>query len=166
MAQHFSSRGGSSWTRTYPPLKVIKDYKRIPQKYYLGMEAKVTAELMWKYGVNNVRGAMFSRPTKYTVDDIDALVGFLGHYNELVYRDLYQDLKEMLPLSSSSSENSYNSREFTPNTVRQARWQSNKENGACFKCGEKGHKAVNCPKGRRCFQCGKFGHLRADCPNL
>jgi hypothetical protein len=46
--------------------------------------------------------------------------------------------------------------------------------GACFSCGEEGHRAADCPSGgaRRsgggggaCFNCGGQGHRAANCPN-
>ena len=43
--------------------------------------------------------------------------------------------------------------------------------GTCHKCGDKGHKARDCPKGRGkpgpkekgCFRCGRTRHLKRDC---
>ena len=53
--QHFESkRGGSAFTRLYRPIRVHAEYRRIPQRYYLGMEAKITAECMLLHGINNV----------------------------------------------------------------------------------------------------------------
>lgn len=52
--QHFARRGGSAFTRLYRPIRVHAEYRRIPQRYYLGMEAKITAEAMLQYGINNV----------------------------------------------------------------------------------------------------------------
>lgn len=70
--QHFeSTRGGSAFTRLYRPIRVCAEYRRIPQRYYLGMESKVTAEKMLQHGLNNVRGAMFSETRNYTMADID-----------------------------------------------------------------------------------------------
>mmetsp|Transcript_25599 Transcript_25599/g.59062 ORF Transcript_25599/g.59062 Transcript_25599/m.59062 type:complete len:243 (-) Transcript_25599:504-1232(-) len=98
--QHLMKRGGSKWTKEHKPIKVLKEYTRIPSAYVLGQEAKVTAELMLKHGVNNVRGAMFAKPRMYTLEDLDALTGFLGHYNELSYKEIAFNLKKTLPLSS------------------------------------------------------------------
>ena len=47
-------------------------------------------------------------------------------------------------------------------------------NGICYKCGEKGHRAMNCPKNNveghknrgfrgTCNHCGKVGHKERDC---
>ena len=56
--QHWSGTGqGAAWTRRHAPIRVVFQHKRVPALYYLGLEAKVTAEWMLKHGVNNVRGA-------------------------------------------------------------------------------------------------------------
>lgn len=94
---HFSDGGGSAWTRLHKPISIMKQYKRVPGEYSLGLEAQVTANLMWKLGVNNVRGAMFSETRDYTRRDLVALTGFLGHYNELDYQALYRALRDTLP---------------------------------------------------------------------
>ena len=102
---HFNE-DGSSWTKLHPPLKVYEEHKRVPEKYYLGLESQITAQYMFKYGVNNVRGAMYTRTKNYTLKELQSLVGFIGHYNELKYRDLHNTLREELttwPTSSSSS---------------------------------------------------------------
>ena len=54
MKEHLSEKGGSMWTRLHKPIKVILEYKRVPTMHFLGLESKVTAETMLKYGVNNV----------------------------------------------------------------------------------------------------------------
>ena len=66
--QHWSGTGqGAAWTRRHAPIRVVFQHKRVPELYYLGLEAKVTAEWMLKHGVNNVRGAMFAETRKYTL---------------------------------------------------------------------------------------------------
>ena len=95
--QHLSRRGGSKWTRTHRPIEVIDEYKRIPSRYVLGTESKVTAEYMYKYGVNNVRGAAFCKATEFTKDDLENLTAFLGHYNQLSYTHLHKELRKVLP---------------------------------------------------------------------
>ena len=65
LQQHADGQG-AAWTRLHKPVRVAFLYKRVPTQYYLGMEAKITAEWMLKYGVNNVRGAMFAETRPYT----------------------------------------------------------------------------------------------------
>jgi predicted GIY-YIG superfamily endonuclease len=141
--QHQSERGGSKWTRLHKPIRIMKAYNRIPEAYVLGMEAKVTAETMLKFGINNVRGAMFAEPRDYTHTDIRALTGFLGHYNNLGYQDveekLERDLRPDLPFSKSDS-NALNS----PPRKRKKKRKS--KDDFCYNCGKKGHWAYQCPQ--------------------
>lgn len=151
LRQHFQSdRFASAWTQTYPPQKVVREYRRVPSRFALGMEAQVTAELMWEYGVNNVRGAMFSHPKPFTGDDIDSLVSFIGHFNSLSYQKVRDYLEPTLP---------------TP-----------KKSIRCFRCGKYGHVASTCSAKiakkktpltrKKCRLCGKFGHIAVDCSQI
>lgn len=118
----------------HEPIKVLREYKRIPDEYLLGMESKVTAQLMLEFGVNNVRGSMFCSPREYHTGDLDSLTKFLGHYNDLNYRKVNARLSQTLPASpgrrkkQNGSNNGY-------------RWR----NGRCFNCGKAGHMAASCP---------------------
>jgi predicted GIY-YIG superfamily endonuclease len=108
--QHFAKRGGSTWTRLHKPIRVIDEYKRIPSRYLMGMEAQKTAEYMMKYGVNNVRGAGYCTSREFTIDNAADLTTFLGHYNQLSYRDLRRQLREVLPEPDSSTSSSQSAR--------------------------------------------------------
>lgn len=138
MQEHLSERGGSKWTRIHKPVRLAKEYRRIPSEYYLGKEAQVTAELMLKNGINNVRGAMFAEPRPYTRADIDALTAFLGHFNNLDYTELGAKLEVEL--------------EPAPWTTRSRRQKKKKRrkkatrSDRCFYCGEQGHWAHECPE--------------------
>ena len=116
--QHWSARGGSKWTKFHKPVRVMQQYRRIPAKYALGMEAKVTAEYMYKYGVNNVRGAMFAHWEEYTLNDLEKLVGFLGHFNGLSYNDVRQELQKSLPPASIETNSSTASSRISRTTKR------------------------------------------------
>lgn len=137
--EHKSPRGGSKWTKMHPPIRILHETRRIPKAYYLGMEATITAEYMLKYGINNVRGAMFSETRQYTTADTDTLTKFLGHHNNLDYTDLVVHLKQILP--KDETENIY------PPQKKSRMWMPHDERvkkDICFKCGEKGHWAKDC----------------------
>lgn len=121
--QHQRGRG-SQWTRLYKPLRVIREEKRIPHKFLLGLESKITAELMLEFGVNNVRGSMFCSPRDYHVGDVHSLTKFLGHYCDLNYRKVSARLSQTLPAIPGKSH-------------RPMR---------CYCCGKFGHKAFACPE--------------------
>ena len=36
--------------------------------------------------------------------------------------------------------------------------------GECDHCGERGHRAAQCPKRLTCWTCGELGHRSAECP--
>lgn len=141
--EHFhTARSGSKWTRMHKPMRVMKQYKRVSEDHYLGLEAKVTATLMWKHGVNNVRGAFFSQPRMYTQDDIDALRGFLGHFNCLSFAETSDVLKRTLPPGNRYSGNRNSIQNDSKNFRKVV-----KSSDRCYKCGHKGHWQQDCPKG-------------------
>lgn len=135
MRQHLSTRGGSKWTRIYKPVGMVTEYRRVPADYYLGKEAQVTAELMLKHGVNNVRGAMFTETRLYTRSDIQALTGFLGHFNNLDYKKLKARLQQELEPAAK-----------TKSRRKRKRKRKFKKSDRCFRCGELGHWANECLK--------------------
>jgi len=177
--QHMvSEKGGSAWTSQHTPIRVWKEYRRIPRRYALGWEAQVTAELMWKFGVNNVRGAMFAQRRLFDQSDLSTLVRFIGHHNSLPYARVQKVLQQSLPPAPS-----------TKDTVRRQRarlrqgtmpstgspWMGSPANTSdrlkcCYQCGKPGHFAADCPSStkpsrRKCGNCGNYGHITADCPD-
>lgn len=126
--QHERGRG-SKWTRLYKPIRVLREHRRIPSKFLLGLESKVTAECMLEYGVNNVRGSYFCSPRDYHIGDVDALTKFLGHYCDLNYRKVNARLLQTLPATPGKP---HRRRATIP--------------ARCYCCGELGHKASKCPK--------------------
>jgi predicted GIY-YIG superfamily endonuclease len=49
--------GCSAWTRRYPPLEIIKEFKNVSNFE----EDMITKQYMYKYGINNVRGGSYVR---------------------------------------------------------------------------------------------------------
>lgn len=148
--QHFeSNRGGSAFTRLYRPIRVHAEYRRIPQRYYLGMEAKITAQQMLLHGINNVRGAMFSETRNYTMADIDSLTAFLGHFNDLSYAHVRSTLKESLPSAAvADGENAAAAKRRKRKRARMRKKEKMKttRKGRCFRCGKEGHYSYECPE--------------------
>ena len=126
--QHERGRG-SKWTRLYKPIRVLREHKRIPSEFLLGLESKITAECMLEFGVNNVRGSYFCSPRDYHIGDVDALTKFLGHYCDLNYRKVNARLLQTLPATPGKP---HRRRATIP--------------ARCYCCGELGHKASKCPK--------------------
>ena len=135
--EHLSTRGGSAWTRLHRPTGKIVETIRCRSPYTLGVEASVTAKYLLQYGLNNVRGAMFSDPRPFTHEDIPALTAFLGHFNDLNYRDLDASLQKALPRLPP--------REQTKQSSYSRKSSRNRKNDVCYKCGQKGHWAADCP---------------------
>jgi len=104
-AEHMSHRGGSSWTRDHKPLRMVESVDHLSSDACLGVEATKTAQYMWRYGVNSVRGAYFCQRQPYTApEDVLALTGFLGHFNGLKYSEVAERLEKSLPELSSTDK--------------------------------------------------------------
>ena len=143
--QHMhSDRGGSAFTRLHKPLRVCAEHRRIPRKFYLGMEAQITAEYMLQFGINNVRGAMFAETREYTMADLDSLTAFIGHYADLNYSFIRSTLQESLPAVAEVDGGSSTKRRKRKR-ARMRKKMKAKKKGRCFNCGESGHYSYECP---------------------
>lgn len=162
--QHLSPGGGSSWTRTHKPLRLVQVYKNIPREYYLGKEAQVTAELMLSHGVNNVRGAMFSETREYSVEDIPALKGFLGHYNDVSYRQLGRWLYRELWLLQNKKEENEERMEAAQVQMQKMQVQFRTETTMTSTTTPPRFQSKY-KRYDKCFCCGKLGHWARECPN-
>jgi cellular nucleic acid-binding protein len=185
--QHFeSSRGGSVWTKQHRPIRVIEFYRRVPYRYRLGLESQITAKYMWERGVNNVRGSQFSQPRTFTSApaDLEGLVGFLGHYNDLSFQEVRQRLHAELPSSIpnfTGRKRNRNRRRFYDGSE----WDEDEldfeedefddeydEDDSKFSFyGEQvddiNYSSTSSPSWistARCYNCQEIGHLAKDCP--
>lgn len=176
LQQHLGDRGGSLWTRKHKPIRIVEEYRIIPSQYSLGVESRVTAEYMLRYGVNNVRGAMFCDNRIYTSRDVDALTRFLGHYNDMNYKDVRDSLQSTLPspnVLKKSKKKQRKERKLANANKSKEQYtfgdiiKTDKADDRCFQCGQLGHWAMDCPNGDgpTCYACGKSGHFARDCPS-
>jgi hypothetical protein len=126
--------------------------------------------MMLAHGINNVRGAMFSETREYELKDLKALKGFLGHYNEISYKQLGSRLKN--ELEDEKVVTGRGTPRMMGSQIRfEARKGFSKRKDTCFRCGSIGHWANECPEawsglnraGDRCFQCGQRGHIAKEC---
>lgn len=101
--QHATNRG-AKYTRIHGPIQYIyAEYRHVPKQYILGYESYITAQLMYQYGINNVRGGMFCGVQNLDMKNVDTLTYYIGHYCDLDYTHVYNSICHELESTSSSS---------------------------------------------------------------
>jgi len=158
--EHMSPRGGSIWTKIHRVIRVSEEHS-VPKKYVLGFESFITAQLMKKFGPNNVRGAQFSDPRDFDLSDVNSLTGFIGHNLEADYRSTREWLNSALPPPPLS-------RKDQPQLQAQNATQSGGGGGGGSKKGkdfnDRGRFRQRANDDDNCFICGKPGHFARNCP--
>lgn len=139
--EHMSDRGGSAYTRLHRPIRVIARY-RCPPQYAKARELQVTCQMLLDKGLQNVRGACFSEVRDFDHSDAKMLTSVLGHFLDRDYEELRIELTGELEM----------------NPIREQR------KGARLKRKTYDKSRRNKAKDK-CFKCGEFGHWAADCPN-
>ena len=84
-----------AWTRHHP-LEKLHEIQPCSESEGPGAESRKTAELMWKHGAQQVRGAEFSQPEDFGDKDLDALVRFVGHHLALPFAQVRASLARQL----------------------------------------------------------------------
>ena len=81
-------------------------------------------------------------------DDLEALTGFLGHYLDLSYHQVESVLLESLPASEKDDDDDDDATTYSPRPQsrgRRRRKRMVRPSDVCFRCGEQGHWAADCP---------------------
>jgi predicted GIY-YIG superfamily endonuclease len=125
--EEHKSGHGAAWTKTHPVIQVVMTMTVSDETCHM-QETRKTLQLMWKHGVNNVRGAEFCENRDYTWErDGERLVRSLCHHMDLEYQHVRKTIRRELQLEPTC----YNGRGY--NNGRQ-----------CERCGRTSHTAKNC----------------------
>lgn len=182
--QHQSGLG-SYWTKRYRPIEVMEVFEGT--KYD---EDKKVWEYMEKYGIDNVRGGIYSQMTlpnelhqcaqRHITGANDGC--FNCHQTGHFINDCPS--KESRKRKREEDDNDFTLEELDQiEKIEQKElnnYESNnnkKKNDKCFSCGQMGHWSNSCPninrnqshsrkrfKSDKCFYCGRVGHWARWCP--
>lgn len=127
------SGNGSAWTRKYTPLSVVQEILTT-DRYH---ENNVTLKCMEKYGIENVCGGSYSKPT-LTAAAISSIKQQIRHNNNLCQRCGRKGHYIDRCISSRLENGSL------VNVGRSINQQLRSDVGACFRCGRRGHYLKDC----------------------
>ena len=88
---------GSMWTKKHHFVK-LHHYEEVSNRSSSSEESRRTAELMFKHGVNRVRGGEFIKTEDFTLDDLQALTVTIGHILDKDFKEVKKTLRiQLLP---------------------------------------------------------------------
>lgn len=150
--EHMFGRG-SRWTKLHKPVR-LASAEAVPASDAAGRELKRTAELMIKYGVNNVRGAMFCKVDPFESKDIEMLTAVIGHSLGVKYFAVEEKLSEQIGRAAVTP--SVKGKKSTKSTTKSSKINknSNKKNTTS--------KEFSSSK-LYCNRCKRTGHLEEQC---
>jgi hypothetical protein len=148
LEDHFDG-GGSAWTRRYQPIKLV-DCVEAESRHE---ENKVTLECMERYGVENVRGGIYSRMVLGADDRASIEKQLRGAQDRCI--------------KCGSDDH------FVNDCPGEARSKKVKTSSFCVRCGRTSHAVSACKaktnvknetiKGSVCFKCGRSSHDARKC---
>lgn len=154
---HFSG-SGSTWTKTYPPQKVVS--KSVGDVFD---EDKTTKQYMHKYGIANVRGASYAQLT-LTSDQIVCLTRELDNVDDRCFTCHKKGhFVTKCPGIDDELDSLISGMAHIKLTATETKHQY-----VCYGCGVKGHFIANCPSKRDsrtllCTRCGRNTHRVDRC---
>lgn len=187
--QHRSGDGGAVWTKKHRPIRIHSECE-VPNSTAALEENKFTARLMFKHGVNQVRGGSLNWGRPYTTSEFEVrlVAGFLRKALNLRFRDtkqwvlaqLTKDASDSSPVSVATPSTHHNDGTADAvNVVANQLTSFNLSAGAsssvanCDRCGRSTHTRAACNATRHirgwqiwnsgCERCGRDSHSAASC---